>query len=318
MSSGVFRQYTNPRLPAPTVTAGQPLDAPILNPAVQPQFRDYVATRLIPLGIAALIPVVAALVPQPALAQVPRATYAPQQPAPELVAPFLTQVGPSVPLPFSPVETVARAPYPIQELPTGIAALIPAVQTYTPPPAIATVARSTPLTIQLPPEMVAPFLTQSAPDVPLALTLATIARAPPATIQPTLGIAPLIPALVQFVPSPVLPRVQVDVRQTQQAVARIVPIAPATFLPKWSLPLAHRSPYQVQLLRAWVVQGGAAPIVPASELDSLRMLHVSMNGRTLVLREIDGTLRTGAGAELLSTEEIEEALQPYPQPRTIH
>jgi hypothetical protein len=331
MSSGVFRQYNAPRLPPPRVIIAQTLDAPIGNAIVQAQRRESFVTRLVPVGIAALIPVAAVFVPQRVVAQVRRADYAAQPVPPEQVAIYLSQVGPDAPLPFSAVETVERAAYPTQELPSGIAALLPVAQTFTPPSQVATASRSPGQALQLPPEGIAPFQISNTTDTPLAASLARIQvatppaiyqsspgvaatlpivasfvppfqtpvlRAPPAaTNQPTPSIAPLISAVAEFVPPLALPRIYIELRAQSLAPSRTIQSVAITPVAKWTMPLPHRLPYPTQLLPMWLVQ---QVVAPTSDIDDTRLLRVSFNGRTLAAGELGQELNVDY------------------QPRTIH
>jgi hypothetical protein len=264
VSTGVFRQYPTPRIPAPKVTQGQPLGSPIGATIVPAWSREARTTQLIPLGIAALIPVVVATyVPQPVLAVPARAASAPVQALPDLLAPLLAQQLPSAP----PVLWNARAAYPVQ-LPAMLgAALIPApvVSTYVGPSPLAAVPRTPAGVTQVQGAMVAPYLTQNTPDAPLPISIVTVSRAaPPNTYLLATGLAPLVPAqAAQYVPPAALPRFNVSPSWSVPAASPrvLAASAPATFLPKWSVPFPARADYQMQQLRAWLVQGVAAPVV---------------------------------------------------------
>jgi hypothetical protein len=262
VSTGVFRQYPTPRIPAPNFTPGQPLGSPSGAPAVPSWTRDVAATRLIATGIAPLLVVAASGYVPPAQVAIPaRAASSLPQVLPEMLAPFLVQQQPAAP----PILSFARAPYPVQTPALGTAALIPdpVVSAYVGPQPLAAVARAPAAAPQTQLEQIAPFLTQNTPDAPLSTSFVSVSRAaPPITYLLAPGLAPLVPAqAAQYVPPAALPRTSREVRHVPNIAARISAGVATSSPPQWSVPHPARSPYHLQHLRVWLVQGAAAPVV---------------------------------------------------------
>jgi hypothetical protein len=282
MSTGIFRAYPVARLPAPNFTPGQALGSPIGAATMLGAYaRSISVTALVPLGIAALIPVSVAFVPPPAMAMVAQAPYVAQQLGAELVAPFVSQVGPSAPPPLTAVPQPPRTVYPVQELWTEIAPLILQQQTYIAPAPLPIVARIQGTALQDLPGPIAPFLSSNTPDYVLPAPIASIARTPAAPIQqPEPEIAAVLPAAAAFVPPTSVARVPGAPQLATVQLRMLTPIVGATFLRYDPVYHPARGPYPTQWLRVWLVQG-AAVVPPPDFIDMSRVLSVSFNGRTL-------------------------------------
>jgi hypothetical protein len=251
MSTGVFRQYPWPRIPAPNVTAGTALGTPIGAGLVLGAYaRATWLTRLVPLGIAALIPAAAQTLAPASLPAVARSAYPPQPVAPEFIAAFGIG-GPDAPLPFSPVDWTSRPGYPVQEISPGIAPLLQVAPTaYIPPPALCSSA----------------------------------ARIYPAPAPAPDFIAPLLGG--DFPPgAPAIARWSVTATWTQLPAPRALSAAASDYCFPTPLRQAHRLPYPTQVLRVRYTEPGIPPVIP-DFIDSKRLLAVTFNGRTLTVGQL--------------------------------